>query len=1162
MKTKDNFKPKTVLALIVTLFLSCAVFALFFTNTHAYAEIYNESGGAVTDVFDSSYDTYVSTAAVENFEEIKIVDSGKPDEESIVITIMGDGFTEAQQDDFLENAITAIDHLIGSVERNVEGWYPYTLFNDCFTVYAVKVISNESGVNNSDECDGIKVDNYFGSSFFSDKDHKISRDLRIKNYDRVKRLKKPNTAVSVVLCNSKTDGGTGGYNSTAGRIVTASLSDSLDYVLAHEFGHTFGLADEYYYPSEGDFSKTEAPNCTNNGDEATVKWKDWLGYQGVGIYPYSIEVESGEYDLESENWFKPSEICMMRDKDEFCPVCADVLITGMEEMTTKLFATTDIGENEIRIDGLNIAAVGVFQLPGRIYGKTVAEIGDSAFANQTRCTQIILPEGLKTISDRAFGGCNNLHYINIPASVSKIGDGAFIGCEDLNISVDSKNRNYKMVNGMLFNYNGDSIISACRVREELVLSTKLIKIAPYAFEKNADLKSVVFRSSVQIGDMAFADCMNLTEVVFEFDDTPPVLGEDVFLNDNITIYVPYRSQDMYKSALGIYSNNVTSVQYFVDFSVDGRIIETRSVFKDSAIENLPEPNIYGYDFGGWYDGAGNKYADGDIWTLSDSITLYAQLMPEQCTVIFDGNGGEIVGENHLTVTFDRSFTTDITANRVGYVLDGWYCGDVKYITADGRGTRLWDKLDITTVKARWSPKSYEIQINADGSIVWLSENGFSDDPCYIQYGTVLNAINLVATFKKSGQGYKEGKIFDHFEYDGSIVDWSSVPDLGENNAVITIIPVWINEVHTVYFNTLCDIVVNYIEKEYDDDISLPVPKRTGYTFIDWYDSAKYEKKIAWTTMPDLTPGTQNNGSIQLFAKWVANMYTVNYKSNGGSGTETFTTHTYNLERVLRTNTFKRTGHKFVGWSRDPNGSVEFNDGQIVKNLAANQGDKVYLYAIWQAEKYTITYKNLVTGMLVSPDYYVYGAGLSTMPIIRIKDPAGRYQTFDNFYGWYTSSDFTTKVTSISKTQTGNITLYAKYDYFVMEMNDSSTYRINDDGVEDNIKIEIGMYIGSVYKDRIKDTTLSKIKIDFSLDIWEVDDGYQHIYLYNQSGDEIWGKKIDHTADKSKRTYKFSIELNLADYLDDDYLYLRFDASGAWSDDWKFNNLNLTMYFTN
>ena len=97
------------------------------------------------------------------------------------------------------------------------------------------------------------------------------------------------------------------------------------------------------------------------------------------------------------------------------------------------YKTTNIGLNEIRIDGINYLFDydDVLTVPTTIYGRTVTEIGDSAFSNQNRCGEIILPESLEIIGDNAFENCTSLTKIHIPSTVTDIGDEAFSGCSGL-----------------------------------------------------------------------------------------------------------------------------------------------------------------------------------------------------------------------------------------------------------------------------------------------------------------------------------------------------------------------------------------------------------------------------------------------------------------------------------------------------------------------------------------------------------------------------------------------------------------------------------------------------------------------------------------------------------------------------------------------------------
>ncbi len=840
-----------------------------------------------------------------------------------------------------------------------------------------------------------------------------------------------------------------------------------------------------------------------------------------------------------------------------------------------------------KIISINYIIKGKIIIPNTINNISIKEIGNNVFAN-TYIHEIELGYNITNIGNSAFKNCEQLSSINITSGIQQIGFEAFSGCNNLNFIVNEYSQYFSVIDNMLCNKQQTSILHTGNISTKIVIPESITQIAPYAFAGNGNLQilkfnnpittiseyafsdcnnlsEVVFNSEVtKIDDRAFADCANLGVVMFKSNNAPAV-GSDVLLNDDITIYVPYNAQSTYKAAFSQYASRIDSVRFPVYFMDGEHVIETRDVYYGSTI-SLPDYSPVGYDLIGWYDNlefTGEPYVNGGLWNSEGTVMLYAKTEPQDCTVVFDADGGVLSGGNILTVKYGQAFTTDVTATKTGNVLDGWYLGDVKYVTEDGRSMRTWDRTEITTLTAKWSLKEYEIQINDKGNITWLSNAGLSDEPCYIQYGTVLNAINLIAIFKQSAQGYKEGRIFDHFNYGDATLDWTSIPDLGADKSVITIVPVWKKEKHTIYFNTLCNVTVNEITACYENSITLPTPYRKGYTFGGWYDEEIGGTKIEWVLMPDLTENEQSNGSTQLFAKWTNNTYKVYYKANGGRGTMTLTNHTYDYASNLRLNSFTRTGHDFIGWATSETGTAEYADGASVMNLASGQGASVNLYAVWQAKKYKITYKNLTEGMIVNPDQYTFGIGIYPMPVIKIKDPNGRYQNLDKFYGWYTSTDFNTQVTTISTEMTGEITLYAKYDYFVMAIHDTGkTYTVTDAGVNKNPNFDLDIYLKSVYYDKIKDTTLKKVRIEFSFDLWEVDDGYQHIYIRIKDLPlvSIWSKKIDHSG--GKKPYTYTAEFDIEDLKTYDNLVMYFDASGAFSDTWKFNNFNLSVYLVN
>lgn len=124
------------------------------------------------------------------------------------------------------------------------------------------------------------------------------------------------------------------------------------------------------------------------------------------------------------------------------------------------------------------------------------------------------------------------------------------------------------------------------------------------------------------------------------------------------------------------------------------------------------------------------------------------------------------------------------------------------------------------------------------------------------------------------------------------------------------------------------------------------PTKTGYTFTGWY------------TDPECTNRYTEDkviGDITLYAGFRANTYTIVFNANSGSGSMSNLSMTYDQSKALTANAFSKTGYTFKGWATSAGGSVVYSNSQSVKNLASAQGATVNLYAVWQANTYTIVF---------------------------------------------------------------------------------------------------------------------------------------------------------------------------------------------------------------
>ena len=131
--------------------------------------------------------------------------------------------------------------------------------------------------------------------------------------------------------------------------------------------------------------------------------------------------------------------------------------------------------------------------------------------------------------------------------------------------------------------------------------------------------------------------------------------------------------------------------------------------------------------------------------------------------------------------------------------------------------------------------------------------------------------------------------------------------------------------------------------------TLPTPTRTGYSFSGWYTSASGGNQVSSSTK-------MGSSNTTIYAHWAANTYTVSYNGNGADrGKTTSSEHTYDSAKNLPSNGYEKDGHAFLGWSTSANGSVQYSNGQSVKNLTATNGATVTLYAQWKQLGYEINY---------------------------------------------------------------------------------------------------------------------------------------------------------------------------------------------------------------
>lgn len=246
----------------------------------------------------------------------------------INVVIMGDGYTIDEQDKFFADATNLSNYLFAQS--------PWSNYVNYFNVFAIRVISSQSGTkhpNTSSDCNmaspPVPVSNpntYLGCSFDSYGIHRLVVPSNVSNIVNVLATNFPNYDQVFVVANTPYYGGSGGI------FATSTIDISSNEITAHEVGHSFAnLADEYY---AGDVYAAEKPNMTQQTDPAQVKWKNWLGYNDVGIYQYCC---GGNSSL----WYKPHTSCKMQVLDfPYCSVCKEAIIEKIHSLATPILGYT------------------------------------------------------------------------------------------------------------------------------------------------------------------------------------------------------------------------------------------------------------------------------------------------------------------------------------------------------------------------------------------------------------------------------------------------------------------------------------------------------------------------------------------------------------------------------------------------------------------------------------------------------------------------------------------------------------------------------------------------------------------------------------------------------------------------------------------------------
>ncbi len=390
---------------------------------------------------------------------------------------------------------------------------------------------------------------------------------------------------------------------------------------------------------------------------------------------------------------------------------------------------------------------------------------------------------------------------------------------------------------------------------------------------------------------------------------------------------------------------------------------------------------------------------GASWT-ADAITKYK---------VSDNVG-------HITATFGQRYDLIPIKDDIiyaGYEFKGFYTESKQYIDSSS----IVDFESDITLTAEYNESGYVLTIDPNGGEFRNSSATQMFD----------GKINDVFTLDKPT---RKGYTFVSWTQSGrgTLADDQSQFTFVDDNCKLT--AQWKENEYTIQFNknvtnldevsgTMTDLSCKY-------DLGGRLTKnnytRAGYTFVGWArvsdGSVEYVDNAYFINLT-----ADNGGVVVLYAQWQIIEYTITFDANGGQLSSPYQKRNYGTEYGSFPKATK-TGYTLLGWFTDTDTEIKSSD--IVR------GD-ITLYAHWQANTYTITFKAGDGRIIAGADGYAGEVGGNETSITVTFD--GLYSGMPEaehdsklFAGWFTSeqADGLQIFNTTTVTVAGAQTLYAHW----------------------------------------------------------------------------------------------------------------------------------------
>ena len=399
-----------------------------------------------------------------------------------------------------------------------------------------------------------------------------------------------------------------------------------------------------------------------------------------------------------------------------------------------------------------------------------------------------------------------------------------------------------------------------------------------------------------------------------------------------------------------------------------------------------------------YDKAGNS--------RNCTVNVYVDSTPPVCNASITKNGGGSVASGD-TVKGDVTFNGSGTDNESGT------SGLKSVIWKVTKGSNSYDNLTSTSglgtgtysvyatckdVAGNTSTSSTKTVRITQSALISFNANGgtgsMSSIECDVDSGCTLPS----SSFSKVGNSFNGWNTLSN----GSGTSYSSGGTI-KTSSDLVLYAKWKPNTYNISYggSGYTNHTSNPTQYTYGKGATLHPASKTNYEFVGWYLDSSLTQSI------DNISSTMT-GNITLYPDFADQTYTLTYHNEGGSGCVSRKGIAGQSWGSLCTP--NRLGYNFSGWYTGTNGS-----GTKVTASSIVSGN-LDVYAKWSPVSYSISYVGC--GSYSGPNSYTYSVGINSF-----SSPS---KTGYSFGGFYLDNSYTNRITSISTSTYGSITLYCKW----------------------------------------------------------------------------------------------------------------------------------------